>query len=815
MEKFDHKSIDAEWQKQWDKDEIYKTPSKPDSAKKRYVLDMFPYPSGVGLHVGHPEGYTATDIYSRFLRMNGYDVLHPMGWDAFGLPAENYAIKAKVHPDESTKKNIKRFREQIKSLGLSYDWTREIKTSDPSYFKWTQWLFLKLYEKGLSYKKEASVNWCPSCQTVLANEQVVGGECERCGTKVVQKMLSQWFFKITDYADRLLADAEKLDWPEPIKLIQRNWIGKSEGVMYKQKIKDLNIEIEAYDSIPQTFMAQTFCVIAPEHPLVKKLIEGTEYEKPVLSFLAELEKRKMTDRFKIETEIEGIFTGRFIENPFGTGDLPLWIASYVVADYGTGIVNCSVHDERDFAFAKKYKIPLRPVMFPKDPKFTEQIKNLEACYHHDSEGILEQPIEFKGRKWREAREEIIDYIVEKKFGYRKVNYKLRDWLVSRQRYWGAPIPIIYCKKCGIQPVAETELPVMLPTDVDFKPTGESPLVRSKEFQKKVLCSKCGGPAQRDVDTMDTFVDSSWYFLRFVDPFNKKEFASKKEISKWLPVDLYVGGAEHAVMHLLYARFLIKALFDLGYLKFDEPFVKLRNQGLILGPDGEKMSKSRGNVINPDEVIAEFGADAFRMYEMFMGPLEDVKPWSTKNIIGVSRFLDKVWKKNKNFIAEPVEAQNFDPSTSFRDQNFSIHKLIKKITQDIEQFKFNTAIAAFMEFLNENKELSKDDWECFLKLLAPFAPHITEELWHSLGFKTSIHLESWPKYDENLIKEKNVTIVVQVLGRLRGTLQVPAGAKEDIVKDGVMQDEKIKKHLEGKGIVKIIFVPDKLINYVIK
>ena len=805
MKKYNHQQIEKKWQKYWEEHQTFKTPENPKN--KQYVLDMIPYVSAAGLHVGHPEGYTATDILSRYLRMNGFDVLHPMGWDAFGLPAENFAIKTGVHPEITTQKSIKRFREQIKAIGLSYDWEREVDTSNPDYYKWTQWLFLLFYKNGLAYKKEASVNWCPKDNTVLANEQVVNGACERCGTKVVQKMLSQWFFKITDYAERLLDGLDQVDWPEPIRAMQRNWIGKSQGVAWKQKIKDLNIEVESYDSVPQTFMAQTFCVIAPEHPLVKKLVEGTEYEQPVLEFIEELQKRRREDRFKIETEIEGVFTGRYIENPFGTGDLPIWIASFVLADYGTGIVNASAHDERDFAFAKKFGIPLRPVMFPADPTEAEKVKNLEYAYHHDPEAVMQQPVEFKGRKWGEAREDIIDFIEKKGFGYRTSNYKLRDWLVSRQRYWGAPIPIIYCDKCGMQPVPEADLPVVLPKDVDFLPTGESPLTRSKAFHN-VKCPKCGAPAKRDSDTMDTFVDSSWYFYRYVDPNNGEEFADKKKMATWLPVDTYVGGAEHAVLHLLYSRFFAKVLFDLKFIKFEEPFLKLRNQGLILGPDGEKMSKSRGNVINPDDIIAEFGADSLRMYEMFLGPLEDAKPWNTQGLIGLKRFLERVWFWVNDNKDKPV-ADSATVATG-------LNKLIKKVTTDITAFHFNTAISSFMQTHNEikNEPVSRDSLMLFLRLLYPFAPHISEEMNEILGGSESLQLANWPEYDAAKVTAETVQVIVQVNGKMKDKLLVPPDATEDELKQQALASEKVKAALAGVEPTRIVVVPGRLVNIVV-
>lgn len=817
MKPYKAQSIEKKWQKYWEEHGTYRQYDRP---KKQYILDMFPYPSGAGLHVGHPKGYIASDVYARFKQLEGYGVLHPMGWDAFGLPAENYAIKAGIHPEISTKKNIKRFTQQIKSLGLSYDWARELSTCDPEYYKWTQWLFLLLYKNGLAYKKEANVNWCPKDNTVLANEQVINGKCDRCGSEVVEKQLAQWFFKITKYAERLLNDIEKLDWPEPIKAMQRNWIGKSEGVLWNLKVKDHNISVQAFDSVPQTFMAQTFAVVAPEHPMVAELVRGTQYAKPVLNFVEKIKKRKVANKFSLDKDIDGVFTGAVLDNPFGTGDLPIWVASFVVMDYGTGFVTCSAHDERDFAFAKKFGIPLRPVMFPANKDEARKVRNLEYCYHHDPEAIMEQaPKNIVGMKWGEAREPIIDYVEKQKLGKRTVQYKLRDWLISRQRYWGAPIPIIYCDTCGEQPVPEKDLPVKLPKDVDFRPTGESPLVRSKSFHK-VNCPKCGAKARRDSDTMDTFVDSSWYFLRYTDPKNKKAFADKKRMESWLPVDLYVGGAEHAVLHLLYARFFTKVLCDLKFVNFQEPFTKLKNQGLILGPDGEKMSKSRGNVINPDDVVAELGADSLRLYEMFMGPLEDAKPWSTQGIVGVRRFLDRVWVWVHEVKSEP----NFAKATSGkklkvkRDSEVverAINKLIKKVTEDIENFRFNTCISSMMEFLNtvKTEPVSKDTLIAFLSLLYPFAPHITEELYEALGGKKSLQLQKWPTFNPKKVVESMVEIVVQVNGKLREKVSLPAGRSQAEVIAEVMKLEKVKAALTTTP-KRTIFVPNRLVNFVL-
>lgn len=978
MQKYNPKKIEAKWQKYWEKHNTFKTLERPN--KKQYVLDMLPYISAAGLHVGHPEGYTATDIISRYLRMNGYDVLHPMGWDAFGLPTENYAIKTGIHPSITTKKGIDRFREQIKSLGLSYDWEREVNTSDPNYYKWTQWLFLMLYKNGLAYKKEAYVNWCPKDNTVLANEQVVNGKCERCGTEVVQKLLSQWFFKTTSYAERLLSGLDKLDWPEPIKTMQRNWIGKSEGaeidfpivnprvkrfiilhgkgstakdnfyLWLKKELESKGFEVEVpalphteepndleqadyvlknckidaetelighsmggivalrileqgvkvhgvvlvatpasgifldgisrptvtaaarrgfdfkkikknsdffkvisdetdhiipaddaeiygknlktvaksimavkshfggkhepalleyllpnirvFTTRPDTIFGATYLVLAPESPFVQSRVGIAENRKEIEQYVEAAKKKNELQRTQLEKDKTGVeLKSLKVINPATGEQIPVWIADFVLSTYGTGAVFADAHDERDFEFAKKYKIPLKTTLKPKDGSDDSKIRNLEICF--TEKGILYNSGEFDGLTSEEAIPKI-----GKKFGKMVTKYKLRDWLVSRQRYWGSPIPIIYCEKCGPRPVPEKDLPVKLPTDVDFLPTGESPLARSKSFHK-VKCPNCKGPGKRDSDTMDTFVDSSWYFYRYTDPDNKKEFSSKEKIKTWLPVDTYVGGAEHAVLHLLYSRFFTKVLFDFKYVTFEEPFLRLRNQGLILGPDGEKMSKSRGNVINPDDIIKEFGADSLRMYEMFMGPLEDTKPWNTKGLIGLKRFLDRVWE----WVEKNKENRKIVTSESVKVE---IQKLIKKITEDIENYKFNTAISAFMEFHNKirNENISVLEIKQFLILLYPFAPHIAEELNEVLGGKKSLQGEAWPKFDAKKIVADTVNIVVQINGKIKDKLTLPIGSSESSVKNVVLELQKIKQALGTETIKRVVYVPDRLINLVI-
>jgi leucyl-tRNA synthetase len=809
MKKYDHKKIEKKWQKFWAEHKTFLSRNK--SAKpKKYVLVEFPYPSGEGLHMGHLRPYVAGDVTARYNRMRDFETMFPMGWDAFGLPAENYALKKGVHPSVSTAQNVKNAKKQLQNWGLSFDWSREINSTDPDYYKWTQWIFLQFYEAGLAYEATGLINWCPKDKTGLANEEVIDGRCERCGTPVVKKELRQWYLKITAYAEKLLEGLKHLpEWPEPVKLQQANWIGKSQGISWKQKIKDLNIPVECYDSVPQTFMAQTFCVIAPEHPLVEQLVKGTKYEKPVLEFVEAFKKRKGTDRFNIENEVEGIFTGRYIDNPFGTGDLPLWIATFVVADYGTGIVNASAHDERDFAFAKKFGIPLRPVMFPADPELARQVRNLEFCYHHDPEAIMEQPVQFKGRKWGEVREDIIDYVAKKGLGYRKVQYKLRDWVFSRQRYWGEPIPIIHCPGCGVVPVPEKDLPVKLPNVKKYEPTGtgESPLAVIDKWVN-VKCPNCGGPAKRETNTMPQWAGSSWYFLRYPDPDNKKQFASSESLKRWLPVDIYFGGMEHTTLHLLYSRFWNLFLHDQQLVPVQEPYTKRVPHGIILGPDGEKMSKSRGNVVNPNDIVAQHGADTLRMYELFLGPHEATVLWDDKGIVGVRRFLDRVWL----WVHARAGAKETDSDTVRRH----LHKLIKKIGEDIETYHFNTAISAFMEFHNQVKDqpVSRNTLKTFLQLLYPFAPHISEELHQTVGGRKSVQLAAWPEYDAALTIDAMAQIVVQVNGKVKDKIFLPTGSAETEVKTAALRSAKIHSALQGADIRRIVFVPNKLMNIVI-
>lgn len=765
------------------------------SMKKFYSLCMFPYPSANGLHVGHPEGYTAADIIVRYQRMKGLEVMFPMGWDAFGLPAENFAIKSHVHPRETTQKSIKTFKKQIQSLGLSYDWDREINTSEPVYYKWTQWIFLQFYKNGLAYKKKAAVNWCDCCKTVLANEQVQDGQCERCHSQVVQKDLEQWFFKTTAYAQELLDGLKNLDWPESIKLMQENWIGRSDGAELEFRITNNEKRITVFTTRPDTLYGATYLVLAPEHELVLK-ITSPEHKKEVELYIKKAQEKSNLERTDLAKNKTGVFTGAYAVNPANNKKIPIWIADYVLASYGTGaIMAVPAHDERDHEFAEKYKLEIIPVIESKEECFT-------------GAGKLINSGEFNGLDNETTKKKI----TKKVQGKITVQYRLKDWLISRQRYWGAPIPIIYCEKCGEVAVPEKDLPVELPDDVDFKPTGESPLVHSKKFHQ-VKCPKCGAAARRESDTMDTFVCSSWYYLRYCDPHNDQEFASKEALAKWMPVDLYVGGAEHACMHLIYARFFYKALIDLGFIKdngINEPFLKLKNQGMILGEDHQKMSKSRGNVINPDDIVKEYGADTLRLYEMFMGPFEDVKPWNTKSIVGVKRFLDRVENLNHQ-----VEMRNIASQQNVA----SLHKTIKKVTEDIENFHFNTAISAMMVLSNELGKMEKipqDIWEKFLLILSPFAPYLTEALWRKLGHKESIFNQPWPQYDKKLIQDEIVQIIIQVNGKLRDKISISSDKINDQkeIENISLNTEKIKAFIGDKKIKKIIYIKGRLVNIVI-
>jgi leucyl-tRNA synthetase len=982
MEKYNPKSIESKWQEYWAKYPELSQADEKSEKPKFYCLDMFPYPSGDGLHVGHVENYTATDIYSRYLRMNGKNVLHPVGWDAFGLPAENYAIKMGVHPRKKTQENIENFTRQIKSLGVSYDWSREIDTSSPEYYKWTQWFFLFLYKNGLAYRKKAKVNWCESCKTVLANEQVEDGRCERCKKEVIQKDLEQWFFKITDFAEDLIKDLDKVDWPHSTKIAQRNWIGKSEGAIIKFSLTGSQLPSEKYFEVfttrVDTIYGCTYCVVAPENELVESLQGSIENYEEVEKYIAQAKKKTDLQRTELQKEKTGVeIKGIKAINPFTNEAVPIFVADYVLSTYGTGAVMAvPSHDERDWEFAKKYKLPIKQVIEPcflqlvepgkirEDKPFVEReaimavvrhwekdaylglewkqvgwktfvtggpekgqtmeeaarneileetgYKNLKLVkklprvhgkfFHvpkqlnrfahftvfyfelengekqdisekeknmHDvvwvpkekveqfltpdshiyiwqgllaslspiiniprnvldiaagareglycesdnecftDDGVLANSEKYSSLTSEKAREEMAGWLEKKNLGGRKTTYKLRDWLISRQRYWGAPIPMIFCEKCGWREVPEKDLPVLLPDVKDYRPKGTSPLGTNLDFVC-ATCPECGGAAKRETDTMDTFVCSSWYFFRFADPKNEKEFAAKKQIEKWLPVDMYMGGAEHTVLHLMYSRFFTKSLYRHKLIDFDEPFAKLRHQGMVLAEDGKKMSKSLGNVINPDEIVREYGADTLRLYEMFMGPLEEMKAWNTKSIVGLKRFLDRVWR-----LSEKLKSKSEKPQLKNKSLESLVQKTIKKVTEDIENFRFNTAISAMMILLNEfEKEIYLIHYTLYIILLSPFAPHIAEELWSELGHKNSIFLEKWPEYDKKLIKDEEITLIIQVNGKVRDQLKLAAGASEEEAKKLALESEKVAKYIGDKEPRKIIFVPNRLINFVV-
>ncbi|MDD3032525.1 MAG: leucine--tRNA ligase, partial [Candidatus Pacebacteria bacterium] len=766
---------------------------------KNYILDMFPYPSGAGLHVGHFKGYVATDIISRFRRMQGYNVLHPMGWDAFGLPAENYAIKTGTHPAIITKENIINIKRQIKEAGLSYDWSKEINTTDPDYFKWTQWIFLKMFEKGLAYEAEMPINWCPSCKTGLANEEVVNGGCERCGTPVEQKNIRQWVLKITAYADRLLEDLEGLDWPEKIKEMQKNWIGRSEGAEIIFKVGDE--EVKVFTTRPDTLFGCTYLVLAPEHEIVSKLkISNKEALDDYLNKTKLKTERERISEVKIKTGVE--LLGVKAINPINQKEVPVFVADYVLAHYGTGAVMAvPAHDERDYEFAKKFNLEIIEVISGGDI-------SKEAFI---DEGVLINSGEFNGLNSNLAKDKIVDYLLQKKLATKEVKYKLRDWVFSRQRYWGEPIPLIHCPKCGIVPVPFEELPLKLPSVESYEPTGtgESPLAGISDWVN-VKCPCCGEDAKRETNTMPQWAGSCWYYLRFIDPQNKTEIIDKDIEKNFMPVDLYVGGAEHAVLHLLYARFWHKFLYDINVVSEKEPFYKLRNVGLILAEDGQKMSKSKGNTVSSEDIINEYGVDTLRVYEMFMGPFFDAIAWNMKGVNGVSRFLNRFWdlciscKDNKGESSKDI----------LREENI----LIKKVGEDLEEMKFNTSIAAFMEFLNfsekRKEEISLKTIENILKIFYPFAPHLVEELWNILGHENYISFEAWPTFNEDLTIKENIELVVQVNGKVRERVQVSANLSEEELKEIAFNSQKVQNWIKEKEIRKVIFIPPKLINIVI-
>lgn len=820
MKKYNPSKIEKNWQKHWETKKLYVALDKAKGKENFYFLTEFPYPSG-DLHIGHWYRYAVPDILARYLKMKGkYNIMYPIGFDAFGLPAENAAIKNNIQPADWTKKNIARMTRQLRSIGATFDWSRAVSTIDPDFYKWTQWFFIQFYKKGLAYRAKAFINWCPVDKTVLANEQVVDNCCERCGTQVIQKELTQWMFKITEYADRLIDDLEKVDWPEATKAAQRNWIGRSRGAEIQFLLPNSTETIKVFTTRADTLFGATYLVLAPEHPLVMRLTKDERLNK-ISTYLEEVKKKSELERTGLEKEKTGVFTGSYAVNPINNERIPIWVADYVIGWYGAGAVMAvPAHDERDFEFAKKYKLPIRAVVKPKDKETGTGGRAFTG------EGILVDSGEFTGFKSEDAREEIVEKLAQKKLAERKTNYKLHDWVISRQRYWGAPIPMIKCDRCAYQPVPEKDLPVRLPKLRDYKPSadGRSPLAKAKEWLR-VKCPKCGREAERETDTLDTFVDSSWYFLRYVDPKNKKTFADPRKIKAWLPIDLYIGGAEHNTMHLLYARFFTKAMHDLGLIDFNEPFIVRRNGGIILGPDNQKMSKSRGNVIDPDQQVAKYGADAVRMYLAFMGPYEQGGPWNPGGIVGVYRFLNRVWNMFQAQSAKrKAQSKNFElkinPKPKTKNIEHILHWAIKKIGEDIENMRFNTAVSELMKLLNELEDYQKScqpsaiSHKLFLKLLAPFAPHLAEEIWMNLlGNKKSIHLEKWPQYDPKLVIEKIVRLVVQVNGKTRDVIEVLAGLDESAAREAALGSEKVRRHLVGRKVKKVIYVSSRLINLV--
>lgn len=825
-EKYNFDEVEKKWQERWAKDDLYAVSDFSDRPKY-YCLEMFPYPSGK-LHMGHVRNYSIGDVVARFKTMQGFHVLHPMGWDAFGLPAENAAIKhGGIHPAQWTVDNISNMREQLKQLGISYDWNREFATCDPEYYRWTEWLFLQLFHKGLAYKKLSAVNWCPDCATVLANEQVVNGGCERCKSTVEKRELAQWFFKITDYADRLLKDMELLEgWPEKVKIMQENWIGRSEGAEIDFKINGKQESITVYTTRPDTVFGVTYMVLAPEHPLVEKLIAGSEAESRIREFVLKVRNLSEIDRTSNEVEKVGLPIGAACVNPLTGEKVPILIANYVLLEYGTGcVMGVPAHDQRDFEFARKYGFPIRVVIQP--PGIKLEPDTMESAY--EEEGLLVNSGRFNGLPNKEAIKSITTYLEETGQGRFRVTYRLRDWLISRQRYWGAPIPIIYCDHCGPVPVPESELPVLLPMEVEFKPTGRSPLAECPEFVNAV-CPSCGGQGKRETDTMDTFMCSSWYYYRYTSPGEADGPWDKAKVNYWLPVDQYIGGVEHAILHLLYSRFFTKVLCDLKLINNLEPFTNLLTQGMVL-KDGAKMSKSKGNVVSPEDIVARYGADTARMFILFAAPPERDLEWSDQGVEGCFRFLNRVWRLVEP-LQETLKNTPGKPSGNLvgvnREMRRITHKTIKKVTEDIStRFNFNTAVSAIMELVNalyQFKEVPDTDRdhavlreavETLLLLLAPFAPHITEEIWEATGHEGSVHLQAWPSYVPAAIVEDEITIVVQVNSRVRDRMLVPAGLTAGEMQEIVMKDPKVLKLTEGKKIIKIIPVPGKLVNIVVK
>lgn len=802
MQGYDPKVIEPKWQDRWHSEDLF-APTESTPRKKMYILDMFPYPSGDGLHVGHAKIYTASDVLSRYLRMKGFNVLHPTGWDAFGLPTENTAIKRGIHPAELTKQNIDRFRRQMQHLGLSYDREREINTTDPEYYKWTQWIFLQLFRMGLAYQDTAPINWCPSCKTGLANEEVVDGECERCGTKVEMRQMRQWMLRITKYADQLLKGIGGLDWPQFIKELQQNWIGRSSGAEIVFDVVGSSETIRVFTTRVDTLFGATYIVLSPNHPLAREVVSD-ECVKEVEKYIQESQKSVRVD-IEATKEKTGVFTGGHAVNPVNGEEVPIWIADYVLMEYGAGaIMAVPAHDERDYAFAKKYDLPIKQVIVPKTASD-------EVDLPYVGSGVLIHSGGYDGQPSDRAIKGISESLQMKGRAQLKVNYRMRDWVFSRQRYWGEPIPIIHCEKCGAVPVPEKDLPVELPQVEKYEPTGtgDSPLAAVEDWVN-VKCPMCPRMGKRETNTMPQWAGSSWYWLRYLDPHNSEEIAGSEKMKRWLPVDLYIGGAEHAVLHLLYARFWHKVLFDAGVVPQDEPFKRFRAVGLVMGEDGQKMSKSRGNVINPDDVVDEYGADTLRVYEMFMGPFDGSVAWNTDGIRGARRFLDRVWSVVNSHVQS--SAQDSD------GVELAFHKTIKRVSESTEQLRFNTAISSMMEFLNvieKQASVSLSTLKGFVLLLAPYAPHIAEELWEILGHGQSLVYQPWPKYDDVIVGSADVNIPVQVNGKVRGELAIAPGVSKDEVERRSKEIPNIAKYLDGNEVSNVVFVPDKLINFVLK
>ena len=803
--KYDFKAIEGKWQKYWDENKTFEASNTDKSKPKFYGLVEFPYPSGHGLHVGHPRGYTAIDIITRKKRLEGYNVLFPMGWDAFGLPTENFAIKNNIHPALVTEKNVENFKRQLKMLGFGFDWSREINTTDPNYYKWTQWIFLKLFEKGLAYKTKMPINFCTGCKVGLANEEVVNGVCERCGSEVVQKEKSQWMLKITEYAQRLIDDLSDVDYIERVKVQQTNWIGRSEGAEVDFKIKGTDDKIRVYTTRPDTLFGATYMVLAPEHPYVEKYKDRIENYAEVEAYKAEAAKKSDFERAELDKNKTGVMLkGITAIDPVNNAEIPIWISDYVLVTYGTGaIMAVPAHDTRDWEFAKKFDMPIIEVVAGGEDVQKEAFTDVET-------GVMVNSGFLTGMQVEDAKKAIIDFLEKEGIGKRKVNFKLRDWVFSRQRYWGEPIPLVNCPHCGWVALPESELPLQLPDTKNFEPgeSGESPLIKIRDWVE-TTCPKCGAKAERETDTMPQWAGSSWYFLRYIDPNNSDFLAGMEELKYWLPVDWYNGGMEHTTLHLLYSRFWHKFLYDIGVVPTKEPYQKRTSHGMILGENGEKMSKSRGNVINPDDVVNEYGADTFRTYEMFIGAFDQATPWSMNGVKGCYKFLERVWNLQNILV---------DGESYSKELESALHKTIKKVTDDYDRMKFNTGIAALMSFINDVmkvEKINKAEFKTFITLLNPVAPHITEELWKVAGFEGALSDTSWPKYDEAKTIDDEIEVVVQINGKIRDKMMIAADLTPQQMQEVALANDRIKELTDGKQVVKVIAVPKKLINIVVK